>query len=312
MAEFRSRHYIPEKDLSSLSRLLTEIESIDHDGEDTTEEYLLAALQWPNYRPDQDVWVAEADEILTAYAVVLEQSSQSCTIYVVVHPSHRRKGLGSQLLELVLNRAGKVGAKNILVYANEFNDASNLFLRYHRFQRVGASGTMKLDAHVENPPIEFPKGFTLKKYSQVNDPLILLKALDECYLGMWGHHHNDNRTEEERKSPLFLHSYDAQDILMLFDEKDSICGFCSLKPQGKRDENGAWSDLLDGPGIIQEYRERGYQRQLVLAGVQHLRKLGDHAVILEFYGDDEKTLDIYRGLGFEMVNQYLAYSRKLE
>ena len=37
---------------------LTEIQSIDHDGEDTSEEYLRDSLAWPNYCPDQDAWVA--------------------------------------------------------------------------------------------------------------------------------------------------------------------------------------------------------------------------------------------------------------
>ena len=86
----------------------------------------------------------------------------------------------------------------------------------------------------------------------------------------------------------------------------------SLKPQGKRDENGELSDLLDGPGIIQEYREQGYQRPLVLAGIQHLRKKGNHPIALEFWGDNENALNIYRSLGFEMVNQYNAYHKESE
>jgi GNAT superfamily N-acetyltransferase len=104
------RHYDPEKDLSELSRLLTEIESMDRDGEDTSEEYLRASLAWPNYRPAQDVWVAESQEKLVGYGVALEQPSQRCTIYVVVHPSQRRKGLGSQLLDLTLSRARELGS----------------------------------------------------------------------------------------------------------------------------------------------------------------------------------------------------------
>jgi mycothiol synthase len=311
-ASFTIRHYVPEQDLASLSRVLTEIESIDRDGEDTSEAYLRASLAWPNYRPAQDVWVAELAGNLIGYGVALEQPSRSCTIYVVVHPSQRRKGVGSQLLDLVLNRARELGSKNILVYANEHNSASNLFLAQHSFQQVGSSGSMKLTAQAENPPAEFPKGFSLKRYSEVNDPLILLKALDECYLGMWGHQHNDNRTEEERKSPLFLQYYDANDILLLFDEKDSIFGICSLKPQGKQEGSGEISDLLDAPGVIQEYREQGYQRPLVLAGIEHLRKRAIRPITLEFWGDNENALDIYRSIGFEMVNQYNAYHKELQ
>src|SRR5512134_2753213 len=121
MSDFAIRHYAPEQDLPSLSRLLTEIESIDRDGEDTSEEYLRASLSWPNYRPDQDVWVAEAEQRLVGYGVALEQPSQHCTIYVVVHPSQRRRGLGSRLLALVLERAHELGSQNVLVYANEKN-----------------------------------------------------------------------------------------------------------------------------------------------------------------------------------------------
>ena len=309
---FTIRHYVPEQDLSKLSRLLAEIESIDRDGEDTSEEYLRASLAWRNYRPAQDVWVAEADENLVGYGVALEQPSRQCTLYVVVHPSHRRKELGSQLLDLTLNRARQVGSKKILVHANEHNSASNLFLKHHRFDPVGSSGSMKLHMGDETPPAEFPKGFSLKKYSEVNDPLILLKALNVCYQGMWGHQHNDNPTEEELKSPRFLHYYDANDILLLFDEKDSIFGICSLKSQGKQEANGELSDLLDGPGVIQEYREGDYQRFLVLAGIQHLRQSGTRPITLEFWGDNENALNIYRSLRFEMVNRYITYHKELE
>lgn len=309
---FTIRHYVPEQDLVPLARLLTEIESIDRDGEDTSEEYLRAALAWPNYRPDQDVWVAEEAGELVGYGVAFEQPSQRCTIYAVVHQSQRRKGLGSKLVDLTLNRAREVGSKNILVYANEHNNASNLFLAHHGFQPVGSSGSLRISPETRLPPAEFPQGFTLKRYSEVNDPLILLKALNQCYQGMWGHQHNDNPSEEERKSPRFLNYYDAGDILLLFDEKGAIFGICSLKSQGKKEEDGELSDLLDGPGIIQEFREGGFQRSLVLAGIEHLRKKGIRPITLEFWGDNENALSIYRSLGFEMVNRYIAYHREIQ
>jgi mycothiol synthase len=309
---FVIRHYIPETDLSPLSRMLTEIESMDRDGEDTSEEYLRASLAWPNYRPDQDVWVAEANGKLVGYGVAFEQPSQRCILYVVVHPSQRRNGLGSQLLELTLERAREVGSRIVLIYANEKNNASNLFLKKHGFVPVGSAGSLKVRAEIEFPSFEFPAGLTLKRYSEVNQPRILLKALNDCYQGMWGHQHNDNPTEEELKSPRFLNHYDADDILLLFDKKDSIFGICSLKSQGKKEGNGEISDLLDGPGIIPPHREEGFQQPLVLAGIQHLRKKGRRTITLEFWGDNENALNIYRSLGFEMVNHLITYHKELE
>ena len=312
MPDFLIRHYIPETDLVPLSKMLTEIESIDRDGEDTSEDALRTALTWQNYRPDQDVWVAESDAKLVGYAAALEQPSQNCTVYAVVHPSQRRRGLGSQLLKLALERARTLGSKNILVYANEHNDAANLFLKSHQFQRVGSSGVMKAPGPMEISPYEFPAGFTLKRYSEVNEPRILLDALNVCYLDMWGHQHNDKRSEEELRSPRFLNYYDAEDILLLFDAKDSIVGICSVKSGARKAADGSSADLLDAPGVIREYREQGYQRQLVLAAIQHLRKNGTRPITLEFWGDGEQALNIYRGLGFEMADHYLAYHRELK
>lgn len=309
---FVVRHYVPEEDLSELSQLLTEIEAIDCDGEDTSEEALRAALSWPNYHPAQGVWVAEAAGKLVGYGVALERPAQECTIYVVVHPSQRRKGLGTELLALALNRARELGAKKIIAYANERNKGSDAFLNHQGFRRVGSSGSLKLTREVENPEYEFPKGFTLRTYSEVNDPLILLKALYDCYLGMWGHGHEENPSEEERKSPQFLKYFDPENIFLLFDEQGTIFGICCLRPKGKQDANGEWLDILDGPGIISAYREQDYQRSLVLMGIQHLRQEETRPIVLEFWGDNETALNSYRSLGFEMVNHYLTYHKELE
>jgi mycothiol synthase len=311
MPNFIIRHYLPEKELLLLSKMLTEIEAIDRDGEDTSVEYLRNALTWHNYRPDQDVWVAELEGELVGYAAALEQPSQHCTIYAVVHPSQRHKGLGSQLISITLNRAREFKSHDILVYANERNEAANLFLKQHQFQRVGSSGVMKAPATIEIPPYEFPEGFTLQRYAEVNEPRVLLEALNICYLGMWGHQHSDKRSEEELRSPRFLKYYDAEDILLLFDRTDSIVGICSVKSGARKDEGGKIADLLDAPGIIKEYREQGYQRPLVLTAIQHLRWKGTRPIMFEFWGDGESALKIYHELGFEMDHHYLAYHKEL-
>ena len=309
---FSIRHYIPEKDLHNLHLMLTEIESIDRDGEDTSEEYLLASLQWRNYRPAQDVWVAEADGKLVGYGVALEQPSERCTIYLVVHPSQRRQGLGSQLLELTLNRARELGSTSILVYANEHNAGSNSFLKHHDFQPVGSSGSLKAPASIEVPAFEFPAGWTLKKYSEVNESHTLLNALNMCYFGMWGHGYNPTPSEEDIKFPRFLHYYKPEDILLLYNEKDEVVGICSMKSEGKKDRDGEISDLLDGPGIIQEHRDKGYQRQMMLAGIQHLRQRERRPITLEFWGESKSALESYREIGFEMAYHLITYHKELK
>jgi mycothiol synthase len=311
MSDFLIRHYEPKKDLVPLSKLLTEIEALDQDGEHTSEEALRTALKWPNYRPSQDVWVADLDGQLVGYAVSLEQPSQRSTVYAVVHPAHRRKGLGTQFLNLITARAGQLDSKNMLIYANERNAGSIQFLSRHHIQRVGSSGVMKSAGMMDIPAVEFPSGFVLKPYSEINEPRILLEALNICYLDMWGHQHNEHPSEEELKSPRFLQYYDAEDILLLFDAQNSIVGIISLKSEARKSNDGSFNDLIDAPGVIKSYREQRLQDQLILAGIKHLRQKGIRPLILEFWGEDEHVLNMYRELGFEMTNHYLAFNKEL-
>lgn len=304
MADFSIRHYIPEQDLSSLSRLLAEIESMDSDGEETSEEYLRSMLEWPNFDPAQNVWLAEWNGDFVGYGQILPRTESPSTIYVVVHPSQRRKGLGSTLLSLALARARETECRRILVYATGHNAGSNAFLRHHGFELAGSAGVMVAPA-ADLPPVEIPPGYSLRCHSDLRNPALVTQALDQCYKGMVGH--NQNVTSAER----YLHYRGEEGIHLLFDERDRLIGICSGKPQGRTDERGV-SDLLDAPGLIKEYRQRGFQRFLTLAVMHWLREKGTRPITLEYWGDDEQARTIYRDLGFELVSEYLTYQKELE
>lgn len=67
MPNFLIRHYDPNSGLSSLFLMLTEIEAIDRDGKETSEEFLRSMTEWPNFDPDENVWVAELDGKFIGY-----------------------------------------------------------------------------------------------------------------------------------------------------------------------------------------------------------------------------------------------------
>ena len=303
MPDFIIRHYNPEADLSPLSRLLTGIESIDRDGEETSEEFLRSMREWPNFDADQNVWVAESNGDFIGYGQIFPRSDNPSTIYVVVHPSQRRNGLGSQLLALTLARARATESKTIHIYANGHNAASNAFLNHHGFEVAGTSGVM-LAPLTELPQAEIPAGFSLRRYPELGDPKIVVQALDQCYKDMVGHH--QNVTSADR----YMEYYGGDGIHLLFDEYDKLIGICAAKPEGKTDDRGV-SDLLDAPGLVKEYRSRGFQRFLALRVMRWLREKSARPITLEYWGDDEKAIAIYRDLGFELVNEQLTYQKVL-
>ena len=303
-AQFRILHYIPEQDLSTLSQMLTEIESIDQDGEETSEEYLRSMSEWPNFDPDQNVWVAELDGKLVGYGQILPRTKNYSSIYIVVHPAHRRQGLGSTLLALTLARARETESHSFLVYATRQNLGANAFLLYHGFEVAGTSGVMVAPVS-ELPQAEIPSGYSLRRYPELDDPRTVIQGLDQCYKDMVGHH--QNVTSADR----YMNYYGEEGIHLLFNEHGTLIGICAGKPQGKTDERGV-SDLLDAPGLIKEYRHRGFQRFLTLAVINWLREKGKHPITLEYWGDEEDAIEIYRGLGFELVNQQITYRKEIQ
>ena len=300
---FAIRHYIPEEDVSALSHMLTEIESIDRDGEETSEEYLRSMVEWPNFDPAQNVWVAELDGNFVGYGQILPRPKSYSSIYIVVQPSQRRKGLGSMLLSLALARARETVSKNFLVYATRHNADSNAFLMHHGFEVAGTSGVMVVSVG-ELPQAEIPSGYFIRRYPELGNPAILVQALDHCYKDMVGH--NQNVTSADR----YINYYGEEGIHLLFDENEKLAGVCAGKPRGKTDERGV-SDLLDAPGLIKKYRHRGFQRFLALTVMYWLREKDARPITLEYWGDDEKAIEIYRDLGFEMINQQITYRKEL-
>jgi mycothiol synthase len=260
--------------------------------------------EWPNFDPDQNVWVAEWNGEFVGFGQILPRPARFTGMYVVVHPSQRRKGLGTTLFSLTLDRDRETACKKILIYAVGHNTGSNAFLQQLGFEVLGTSGVMVAPV-AELPSVEIPAGYRIRYYADLRDPALLTQALDQCYKGMVGH--NQNVTSADR----YLHYHGEEGIHLLFDAHERLIGVCAGKPQGKTDERGL-SDLLDAPGLIKEYRQRGFQHFLTLAVMRWLRGKGTRPITLEYWGDDEQALAIYRGLGFGLVNEQIAYQRELE
>jgi hypothetical protein len=181
---------------------------------------------------------------------------------------------------------------------------SNAFLPKHGFAVAGTSGVMVAPV-AELPAVASPSGYFIRRYPELGDPVLVVQALGQCYKDMVGH--NQNVTSADR----YMNYYGEAGIHLLFDENEQLIGICAGKPQGKTDERGI-SDLLDAPGLIKEYRQRGFQRFLALTVMHWLREQDTRPITLEYWGDDEEVIAIYRGLGFELINEQFTYQKELQ
>src|SRR5581483_6256498 len=222
------RRYVPANDLLSLSGLLTSVEDHDHDGEDTSETALRQQLSWHNYEPEQDCWVVEApgaSHVLIGYCSTMAQTPQRCTLYVAVHPDFRRRGLGRALLTKAKTRAQEVGAEQVTLYAKARNPSANAFLQKQGFELAGSSWVLHAPATLALQEPEWPTGYSVRSYAQVQQISVLLEVMTRSYADRWGHAENERATDKTVVQKWLAHA-DQDGIFLVFAPDGGIAGFC--------------------------------------------------------------------------------------
>jgi mycothiol synthase len=307
------RQYAPAKDLLPLSQLLASVEDYDHDGEDASETALREQLTWPNHKPEQDCWVIEAPDSsheLIGYCSVFAQTPQRCTLYAVVHPDFRRRGLGRALLTKAQNRARKVGADHVTLYANAQNTATNAFLRGQQFQFAGSAWVLHAPATLALEEAAWPAGYTVRSYAEVQQIGVLLEVMNGSYADRWGHAENE-RAIDEVVVQQWLANSDPGGIFLVFAPDGRVAGFCrairTLLPQESEASDDPLTDEIEQPGVMPEHRQRTLYHSLVVTALSWLGTRERHAVLLQSWGDDEQTIAIYQEMGFLLMQRFLAY-----
>ena len=300
---FSIRQYEPDEDLLRLQRLLTAVEDHDQDGEDVSEEALRQQLTWNNYNPRLDSWVVENPNQpgeLIGYASVAGRAGTRCTGYAAVHPAWRRRGLGGRLLDQALDRGQVTGADHFIVYANGQNNGSVAFLRQRDYKPVGDSWIMTAPAAQAFAEPVWPSGFTIRQFTEVDDTAVLANIMNRCWGDLWGHAQNEQPTTPEGVAELVPAHWQPENIFLAFAPNGDAVGLCLGIP-------GEAVDVIDSPGVVPEYRHLELQRPLLLTVARHLGSQQQKTIQLLSYGDNEQTIAIYRGVGFQLDAHYVAY-----
>ncbi len=300
---FEIRSYDPVVDLTRLHRLLSVVEDYDQDGEDVSEDKLRQQLTWRNHDPQHDCWLAvnpSDQNALVGYSSVSGRAGTRCTLYVAVSPHWRRQGLGGLLLSRVVDRARSTGADSFIIYTNANNNASNAFLSRKGYKAIGDSWDLQTTISSSFARPEWPNGFTVQSYVDLNEPQILADILNRGYAHMWGHAQNEVPTTVDGIGELVPMYWKPENIFLTFAPDGDVAGLCLGIP-------GKTVAIVEGPGVALEYRHLDLQRPLVLTVAQHLKNLHSGELQLLSYGDTRPTVQIYQELGFHLTAHFIAY-----
>ena len=311
MLPYTFRHVEPQYDLPKLARLLAEVEAVDREERDTSQTKLREQLSLAGHDPAQDSWVVEAvddPERLIAFAGVWKApNSDRADVMGVVHPDFRHKGIGRILIGRVLTRARVLGIRQVDAYADARNEAGMAFLHAHNFLWVAAYTRLRARRGVQLPPPTFPPGFTVKSFDRVLDVSILAEAMNNGYDGLWGH---QRVTEAELGT--WLKEWPRDGIFLVFDAGNEVAGVSRAEMSDRLTaQRGAPTGLVDAPGVIPFRRRDELYVPLLLSAARYLAGKNPTAIELESWGDEDRVLASYEGIGFAVARRSIAHRLNL-
>lgn len=252
-------------------------------------------------------WTVEKDGRAIAYARLVrrEHNAEGCfNCNVDVHKDHRRQGIGTLLIGLIMQESETQQAKMVTSWVREEYPEWIRFAAKHdlKVERVLSESSMKL------PPKSAPafadaaakvEGITWKSWSDLGDTEENRRKLHAAQIlsdtapdmDVWG-----KPSFEQFEKDFFENlKYFEQGVLVAMDG-DEIVGMHYLM---RDPENDQW--ITDYTGVIPSYRRRGIAYALKLWGIEVAQEHGAKEIMT--YNDSENT-------GMLAINGVLGFVRK--
>ncbi len=260
------------------------------DGVGPLSEQVLLHLRYGGDPAARNLLLESAGE-LAGYAHLDPPGPAGRSGELVVHPAHRRRGLGLALAQAVL--AARDGAE-VRIWAHGDLPAARRLAALTGFTRARALWQMRRPLPGRLPEAAFPAGVTVRSFTPGADEEAWLALNARAFAshpeqGAWGRGDLDQREREEWFDPAGF---------FLAERVGRLAGFHWTKVHKAGSAGSGEVGEVYVVGVDPDERGTGLGRALTLAGLHHLRDLGLAEVML--YVDEANTpaIRLYESLGF--------------
>lgn len=216
---------------------------------------------------------------------------------LVVHPRHRRAGLGTRLARALLDEAGT----GLRVWAHGAHPGAAPLAARFAMVPVRALWRMHLDLPLAPPVPVLPPGVRLRAFVPGADDAEFLRVNNAAFAwhpeqGGWG----VEQVRERQAEPWF----DAAGFLLAVDAGDRLLGYhwTKVHPDG----TGEVYVL----GVDPAAHGTGLGSALTAAGLAHLHGRGVREVVLYVESDNESAIRVYRRLDFTLRHVDALYATR--
>jgi mycothiol synthase len=261
-------------------------------------------LERPNYSPEDNIFIVEIDGNLIAYLDILPEPIIARTVLnCFVHHEHRRKGLATILFDNALRRSGEIGAKVAHVNIRKKNEVARKVLSRLGFRLIRRS----LELRIELDKASLSQNTTCPvRHLQAGEESKLTEIQNRSFTGTWGFNPN---TEEEIRYAISIGNSTPQEILLACEE-DKPIGYCWTRIEHRAGSN---TDETIGRifmiGVDPDYRGREVGKNVLLAGLAHLKNKGIRVAELTVDSKNRSARKLYRSVGFKTHDINLWYEK---
>jgi len=227
---------------------------------------------------------------------------------LVVHPEHRRAGLGTRIVQALLDRAGRseVAAGRLRLWAHGEHPGAVALATTLGFTQARVLWQMRRSLLAPLAEPHLPEGVRLRPFVVGADEREFLRVNNAAFdwhpeQGGW----DLDQVKLREAEPWF----DPNGFLLAVDADDRLLGFHWTKVHGDGGHSHEPIGEVYVLGVDPSARGMHLGAALTLAGLRHLRDRGLRQVMLYVEADNDAAVRVYRDLGFTRWDTDVSYVR---
>jgi mycothiol synthase len=265
-------------------------------------------LTKPAYRVDQDLFFAEVEDAIAGFInVIPELGINRAVLDYAVDPSLDLKSVLTALMEPARQRAKQVGAAlaHVGIAALETEPAAVILsLGFKPVRRF-----CDLQLNLSETDLEGADRIDWEyRYFKDSDIQLLSDIQNRCFSGEWGYNPN---TVEDTDWQLKVRNNYPQDVILALD-KGEVMGYCWTESEcGLEPATGLHKGRVYMLGVDRRYRGKGLGKQLLGAGLLHLKNQGRELIEITVDTQNSVAIALYKRLGFKICRETIYYEKSL-